>query len=320
MRSYSKPRDVGTLIKSIEKNEIILDTSIQRKADQWDRKKKSLLILSAIQEIVIPEIFAKEIKKETKNGKGKIVFEILDGKQRLTVLKSFCDDEFKLDKSLPEEYANKKFSELDEDTQAKVKAAVITINVYQDITEEETEIIFCRLNNGQKLSNDNIYRAHMGQEFRTFIDEAINKPFFEKTALTKGQLKKSEDQGVVLSALGLITDNGISEFSKNTMMAFVDNFKDNYNADDTQKILDALDWLDTVIEEKNKYLKKISLPMIIAVAAICDDSKKATYANNLKSFLADYENRTDYLQYCNTATTNSANVAGRLEYFKKMMD
>ena len=96
MRSYSKPRDVGTLIKSIEKNEIILDTSIQRKADQWDRKKKSLLILSAIQGISIPEIFAKEIKKVIpelapsiihpknamgENSDGKIMFTVdQDGK------------------------------------------------------------------------------------------------------------------------------------------------------------------------------------------------------------------------------------------------
>lgn len=316
MKSYSKTRTIQSLTRDIKKNKIVLDTSIQRKEDQWDRKKKSLLILSGIQGIIIPGIFA----KETINEKGDTIWEVLDGKQRLTTLNSFLNDEFKLDKTLPKEYANKKFSELDEETQNIIKNVEIVVNVYQNITEEETEIIFCRLNNGQKLSNDNLYRAHMGKELRSFVDEAINKPFFEKTALTNGQLKKSEDQGVVLAALGLITNNGITEFSKNTMMTFVDNFKDNYNTDDTQKILDALDWLDTVVEEKNKYLKKISLPMITAVAAICDDNKKETYANNLKSFLEDYENRTDYLQYCGTATTNSANVAGRYEYFKKMME
>ena len=316
MKSYSKTRTIQSLTRDIKKNKIVLDTSIQRKEDQWDRKKKSLLILSGIQGIIIPGIFA----KETINEKGDTIWEVLDGKQRLTTLNSFLNDEFKLDKTLPKEYANKKFSELDEETQNIIKNVEIVVNVYQNITEEETEIIFCRLNNGQKLSNDNLYRAHMGKELRSFVDEAINKPFFEKTALTKGQLKKSEDQGVVLAALGLITNNGITEFSKNTMMTFVDNFKDNYNTDDTQKILDALDWLDTVVEEKNKYLKKISLPMITAVAAICDDNKKETYANNLKAFLEDYENRTDYLQYCSKATTSISNVGGRLQYFKKMSE
>ena len=70
----------------------------------------------------------------------------------------------------------------------------------------------------------------------------------------------------------------------------------------------------------NKYLKKISLPMIIAVASICDDNSKQKFANNLNAFLTDYESREDYLQYCSKATSSAANVTGRLEYFKKMME
>lgn len=316
MKSYNKTRTVQALTRDIKKNKIVLDTSIQRKEDQWNKKKKSLLILSGIQGIIIPGIFA----KETLNEKNDTIWEVLDGKQRLTTLNSFLNDEFKLDKTLPEEYANKKFSELDEETQSTIKNIEIVVNVYQDITEQETEIIFCRLNNGQKLSNDNLLRAHMGPELRAFVDEAIEKPFMSKTALTNGQLKKSEDQGVVLAALSLIADCGTTDFSKDGLTAFVDEFKEDFNKENVQSILDALDWLDTVIEEKNKYLKKISLPMIIAIAADCDESKKETYANNLKSFLEDYENRADYLQYCSKATSSMANVSGRLEYFKKMAE
>ena len=316
MKSYNKTRTVQALTRDIKKNKIVLDTSIQRKEDQWNKKKKSLLILSGIQGIIIPGVFA----KETLNEKNDTIWEVLDGKQRLTTLNSFLNDEFKLDKTLPEEYANKKFSELDEETQNTIKNIEIVVNVYQDITEQETEIIFCRLNNGQKLSNDNLLRAHMGPELRAFVDEAIEKPFMSKTALTNGQLKKSEDQGVVLAALSLIADCGTTDFSKDGLTAFVDEFKEDFNKENVQSILDALDWLDTVIEEKNKYLKKISLPMIVAIAADCDESKKETYANNLKTFLEDYENRADYLQYCSKATTSISNVGGRLQYFKKMSE
>lgn len=112
MKSYIKTRTVQSIIKDMKKEKIILDTSIQRKQDQWDKKRKSLLILSAIQGIIIPGIFA----KETVNEKNENVWEILDGKQRLTVLYSFLEDEFKLDKSYPTGYADKKFSQLDEDT------------------------------------------------------------------------------------------------------------------------------------------------------------------------------------------------------------
>ena len=111
MKSYNKTRTVQALTRDI--NKIVLDTSIQRKEDQWNKKKKSLLILSGIQGIIIPGVFA----KETLNEKNDTIWEVLDGKQRLTTLNSFLNDEFKLDKTLPEEYANKKFSELDEETQ-----------------------------------------------------------------------------------------------------------------------------------------------------------------------------------------------------------
>ena len=69
IKSFKESKSVDKLIDGIENDEIILDTSIQRKADQWDRKKKSLLILSAIQGIIIPEIFAKEIPKK----KGEVI-------------------------------------------------------------------------------------------------------------------------------------------------------------------------------------------------------------------------------------------------------
>lgn len=314
MKNYIKTRTVQSLTRDIKKKKIILDTSIQRKSGQWDRKRQSLLILSTIQGIIIPGIFAKETTYE-KNT----IWEVLDGKQRLTTLADFLNDKFKLDKNCQEEYRNKKFSELDEETQNTIKNAEIVVNVYQELNEQETEDIFCRLNNGQKLSNDNIFRAHMGAELRAFVDEAISKPFMEKVSLTKGQLKKSEDEGVVIAALSLVSDYSVADFSKKSLLFFIDDFKANYNVEDVQSILDALDWLDTVIDEKHKNLKKVSLPMIIAITTTCDDdAKKSTYAKNLKRFLDDYENKDDYLQYCKTSTASSTNVNGRLEYIRSL--
>ena len=109
MKSYIKTRTVQSVVRDIKKGKIIVDTGIQRKQDQWDQKRKSLLILSAIQGIIIPGLFA----KETVNEKNEVIWEILDGKQRVTIFTAFLSDEFKLDKSYADEYANKKFSELD---------------------------------------------------------------------------------------------------------------------------------------------------------------------------------------------------------------
>lgn len=316
MKNYNKTRTVQSLARDIKKGKIILDTSIQRKADQWDKKKKSLLVLSAIQGIIIPGIFAKEIATSGKDT----IWEILDGKQRLTVLTAFLNDEFKLDKTYSEEFANKKFSELDEEIQHIIKNTEIVVNVYQDLNEEETEEVFCRLNNGQTLSNDNLYRAHMGNGLRKFIDEALEKPFMDKVNLSKGQLRKSEDEGVILAALALASSEVVNDLSKKSMLNFIDDFKANFEQEACDEVLAALDLLDEIIEEKHKNLKKISLPMIISNAVHCleDDSRKQTYANNLNEFLDDYENRDDYLQYCKTSTSSKENVCKRIDYFFEM--
>ena len=246
MKNYIKTRTVQSITRDIKKGKIILDTGIQRKQDQWDRRKKSLLILSAIQEIIIQGIFA----KETMNEKNEIVWEILDGKQRLTVLTAFLNDEFRLDKSYADEYAGKTFSELDDEVQNTIKNAEITINVYQDLDEQETEDIFCRLNNGQQLSNDNLYRAHMGADLRKFVDEARNKPFMEKVNFTKGQLRKSEDQGVILAALALISDECVSDLSKKSIIQFIDDFKQNFDSELCDKILESLDLLESANDNR----------------------------------------------------------------------
>lgn len=71
MKSYNKTRTVQSLTRDIKKNKIVSDTSIQRKEDQWDRKKKSLLILSGIQGIIIPVSLQKkqQMRRVTLFGK-----------------------------------------------------------------------------------------------------------------------------------------------------------------------------------------------------------------------------------------------------------
>lgn len=317
MKSFTKTRTIQSLLNDINNKKIILDTSIQRKADQWDKKKKSLLILSTIEGVIIPAIFIKEIASKSK----KTVWEVLDGKQRLTTLLSFFNDEFKLDKSYSTEYANKKFSELEEEIQNNIKNAEIVVNVYQELSEKQTEDIFCRLNNGQVLSSDNILRAHMGAELRSFVDEAINKPFItEKSNFSKGQLRKSEDQGVVLQALYLVM-GAPTDLSKKSMVNFVDEIKNASSKEERDEVLESLDFLDKIITEKNKNLKKISLPFIIYAGAFAlSQNKEQIFSKNLIEFLDDYKNRQDYLQFCQTSTSNNINVTGRKEYFMKMLE
>lgn len=74
--------------------------------------------------------------------------------------------------------------------------------------------------------------------------------------------------------------------------------------------------MDAVIPEKQKLLKKISLPMIMAVAAERDDADG--FGKKLEGFFQGYEENEEYKQYCMTSTAKKENVMGRWEYFKNM--
>jgi len=127
---------------------------------------------------------------------------------------------------------------------------------------------------------------------------------------------------VVLAALALISDEAVNDLSKKSIIQFIDDFKQNFDSELCDKILEALDLLDEMIPDKHKNLKKVSLPMIIANAALCleDDTKQKSYGDNLNTFLDDYENREEYLEFCKTSTASSQNVTKRNLYFYNMIE
>lgn len=326
MNSYNRTKTVYAISKELEKGKMVLDLDIQRKEDQWSKSKKSLLIMSMIQGYIIPSIFAKEVDK---------TLYILDGKQRASIIQEYLCDGFKLDKSIlkckdGDLYEGKKYSELDEETKDIIKATEITFHIYQDLTPEETEEIFFRLNNGQPLTASNIFRVQEGPEIRAFIDEAKVHPFMiEKANITKGKTNKSLDETAIMQALIIAAEYEVDDFTKKHMTRFIEQFRENYDQDVCDKVLKAMDYLNEITPEKAKCLKIVSIPMLVgAVASIVDDeSRLKKFKGKYKKFLDKYNSfegnerdRLDdeYLKYCLLNTTARANVQGRIEFFRKM--
>lgn len=144
------------LTKMIKGAKISFDNVVQR-SFVWDKKRKSDLIESLIIGYPIPPIYAKRSEQK--------VYDILDGKQRLTTISSFLEDEFPLNNLKPVEIedeatgethtyelSDKKFSELAEDVQEILKTATLTVYYFDDITEEEEREMFRRINAGKPLS------------------------------------------------------------------------------------------------------------------------------------------------------------------------
>lgn len=130
----------------------------------WEATRKSALIESMILGYPIPTIFA----KRTDDGTGKRggnVYAIMDGKQRLSTVKEYLNDEFALTTLAPVTYmddelgeektaniSGMKFSELPEALRNYLETVTFSVTYFDNLTKEEQRELFKRLNAGKPLS------------------------------------------------------------------------------------------------------------------------------------------------------------------------
>lgn len=130
----------------------------------WERARKSALIESMIIGYPIPAVFAKRVEDDSEKRSNNI-YCIMDGKQRLSTVKEYLNDEFALTDLAPVTYfddeANEechqnisslKFSELPEALQNHLSTINFSITYFDNLTKEEERELFKRLNAGKPLS------------------------------------------------------------------------------------------------------------------------------------------------------------------------
>lgn len=148
------------LCNQMDKGRVNFDNAIQRSL-VWDLEKKSLLIHTMVYGYPIPAFyFTKDDEK---------IYDSLDGKQRSNTIHSFINDGFALMDNTPIVYdeddnpldiSGKKYSELPEWVQDRIKDFNLTIYYFEDMVEEEIKELFRRLNNGKPLSAIELTRVH----------------------------------------------------------------------------------------------------------------------------------------------------------------
>ena len=297
MQNQTKVRNVKSLMRDMKKGLYDMEHPVQRKSNMWNENSKKLLFDSINKNIVIlPVVFA--IKDD-------ITF-VVDGKQRLSIL-----DEYINQKDTKLRFNGMKFDELDEDTKDKILSAEITTITYTNCNDEEIFELFARYNNGVALSGDQKIRGAASIDILSLVKDVLNHNFFEKVNFTKGQLKKSEDETVILQTMMILSEFDFKNFS----FKEIERFLQETDLETIKKVKDIiianLDVLDGFIGEKKKNLKKINLPMILSTVRNDEDWK-----NKLVDFLDNYESKEDYRQYCQGSTSQKEMVLGRLNYFK----
>lgn len=321
MKVSSKSLSAKTLNNRLKKDAIVLKHKLQRLEDQWSTQRKSLLIDSLLREYLVNPIY-------TINDCG--IQYVIDGVQRLSTIRDFFDDKFRLSKNLESveingnlyEIAGKKYSKLDDEVKDELDSAQIQIHEITEYTEKDVREMFSRLNGGKALNATQQFTPLYSDELGDVIASISALPFFE-ARLTPAQLKSSVDQSVVLETLMLCEaskDYDFSSFSKKAKIAFIEYYNDNINQNKISLITESVVKLDNILPVDTK-IPKTTLPFLCysSYRVLKDKKGYDKFATKVKEFLDGYDSNEEYKASLSNGTSSSESVKARFTYWRNML-
>ncbi len=183
------------------KNGIIkLDPEFQREGNVWSPKQKSELIESILIGIPLPILYI----KENKNGE----WFIIDGRQRLSTIFDFIDNEFELSRlNILRHLNNYKFSLNDGSNElilstterGKIEDVNLTLHIIKEPTPEKlTYDLFDRVNRGGTRLNNQEMRNAIYQGSATSFIKVLSKLVSFKKATSYISSTRMKDRYLVL--------------------------------------------------------------------------------------------------------------------------
>lgn len=343
MKKASINWSVKQFVSMVDKGTISFEYPIQREGSQWDLLQKSLLIHSLAGDYPVPALYSITEPLPAEEGKKqKDLYYILDGKQRLTNIKSYVNGEYFLHVDTPnvmiddEEYvlSEKAFSELDELVQDAIKSFSLQIYKMTEISDEEIEDLFFRLNNGTPLSKQQKAKAKMGTEWATKIQGLVKHELIQdKASFTQLQIRKADHETAILQTMMIMdTDYDWANISSNEVASYAHTFKGNTAKDEiVKKVMDAMDYVNTAFEDKETVLlKKVNFPMTIltAIKAMEEDIHPIRFSDWREEFKKALKPKktdtdiisTDYARYRGAGSVKKDRTEGRIREMQKHLD
>ncbi len=315
-----KTRALSSLISDISKGKFNFNHPLQRKSGQWNKGSMSLLIDSLVR---LYPVFPILVENEEN------IYGVIDGKQRLTIIMSYFNNEFALSKKLEpviidgKEYiiAGKKFKKLDDAVKDRLLTRELQLYILSEATEMDIRQIFSRINSSKGLSNTQKRTTIENDSFRQLVFDLTTHPIFEKV-LTPTQRKKDLDKDIIRQTLMLIEttkDNEFLSFANNDINNFITWYQENADTSKNETLKTALDKLNGSFDTLN--INTTSLPMVFfACFKVVKEKRSFTkLVTEINTFIDTYETNEDYKKFSRQGTSNSINVKGRFEYWKNII-
>jgi len=234
-------------------NNIDLDPPYQRRSGLWNKKEQSYLIDTIINVYDIPKFYIADFSYvNTSLNINKKQYAVIDGKQRLSAIFNFFNNELRLgndiiyEKDPKKDIAGLNFSEIKEKfPEICTEIDNFNIHVVSVITDDKRKIddLFVRLNKGKALTGAEIRSAMKGQ-IPLEISKLAKHDFFKY--ITSFSTSRKQDENVTAKLLLIEINNSFVDTKKFNLDKLVNDYA-NTEASDikiyTNKVNETLDVL-----------------------------------------------------------------------------
>lgn len=320
-------------LSSMVKNGKINFEHIIQRSYVWERARKSALIESMILGYPIPAVFAKRMD-DGSGKRGNNTYFIMDGKQRLSTVKEFLNDEFALSKLSPITYfdneedkevkidiSNKKFSELPDGLKDLLHTVTFSVTYFDNLTKDEERELFKRLNAGKPLSAKNKTLAS-AKNIEELLEIGSHK-LFDKMLTDKA--KQNKNQAVIVTKVLTMLNNEVENisFASKDFNPQIEQME--VSDSDKLNLITVFNFIvnihDELIENHEKDVAKklytethlVSLVPYVQ-AAIENDVTESMFAEWLISFFKtenDSDVYTDYMEATSSGVARNASIVAR---------
>lgn len=198
---------IAELIEMLSRRDLIVNSNYQRAAGLWPEGPSSYFIDTILEGFPFPKIYLYEYMNRAER---KIKKEIVDGQQRITTIRRYIDNQFRVKGD--SQYSGMLFRELPLDVQENFLSYTVSADVIRNATRSEILQMFRRmnaytlpLNNAEKR-----HSAYIGQ-FKWFINEvsdSLNEFFIEFGVFSDRQIIRMVDAEFISDCI-ISYDRGI---------------------------------------------------------------------------------------------------------------
>lgn len=280
MRTYLEAKNI--LFINQNRSIIDLDPAFQR-GKVWAKSKQQLFIDTILRGWGVPKIYLAAYRENGKIYK----YECIDGKQRLTAVFDFFDDNFPIDISGEDVV----YTGLDLNTKEKLGKYSFDVEIAEDFDDQELSDLFQRLQAGSGLNTSEKLKAIVGDMSEFIFELSGSKLFTEKI---KSKVKRNPHLATIAQVSLLSMRNDIVSLKFKDLSSFIKTYvKFNKNGEDARKIKSILEYIDNHFdaEDARKVFTNramfVSCFYLISYLMVRGDISKI----KIKEFFVDFSKR-----------------------------